>query len=203
MEKSLYFCTENIYNINHQILNIMTTKAINYFILRAIVAALLGVILIFCPENAIFYIVMTIGILFIIPALISLIRYFTYKRENRPAMPFLIAGVGCLLFGVVLVSMPNFFVSVLMILLGIILLLGSIEQFYTLIRAAKITKVPAYFYIVPSLILLAGVLVLFNPFATAKTLLILIGATCLIYGIMEFVFWVKFYRNYNKNTIAL
>ena len=181
----------------------MTAKTVNYFIIRAITAALLGVVLILCPENAIFYIVLTIGILFIIPALVSIISYFTYKDENRPAIPFLIAGVGCLLFGVVLVSAPRFFVSVLMYLLGIILLLGSIEQFYILIRTNKITKVRSYFYLFPSLVLLAGILVLFNPFTTAKTLLVLIGATCLVYGIMESVFWVKFYRNYNKNTIAL
>ena len=168
-------------------------KAINFFVLRAISAVLLGVVLVLCPKNAILYIVFTIGILFIILGLISLISYFISDKAER-TIPLLFAGIGSLLFGVILVSVPDFFISVLMLLLGIILLLGGIEQIVNLIRAKKRTAVPMAFYIVPSLILIAGVLVLLNPFKTAETLFILIGATCLVYGIMELVYWLKFKR---------
>lgn len=172
----------------------MMKKAINYFMIRIIFAILLGMMLILWPGYAIFYLVITIGILFIIPGLISLISYFTYSRAKRPDTPFLLAGVGSLLFGIVLVSAPHFFVNVLMYLLGIILLLGGIEQIVTLVRAKKWTTVPVAFYVVPSLILIAGILVLFNPFGTAEILFILIGATCLVYGVAEFINWFKFSR---------
>jgi len=177
-------------------------KSINYFILRAISAILLGALLILCPQNAIFFVVITIGILFIVPGLLSLISYFTSDRTKRPDMPFLLAGIGSLLFGVVLVSVPNFFVNVLMYILGIILIIGAIEQIVVLIRFRKRATVPAAFYVIPLLILVAGVLVLFNPFKTAEIAFILIGVTCLIYGITEFIYWLKFKRKYNKNAIS-
>jgi len=177
-------------------------KTINYFIIRAIFAILLGALLMWVPNSAIFYVVVTIGIFFIVPGLILLISYFTAERAKRPEIPFLFAGIGSLLFGVVLVSVPNFFISVLMYLFGALLLLGGIEQIITLIRARKKVTVPVFFYIVPLLIMIAGVLVLFNPFKMAETLFIFIGVTCLIYGIMEFVHWLKFKRKYNKEIEA-
>jgi len=176
----------------------MMKKTINYFMIRAIFAILLGAMLILWSKTAIIYIVITIGILFIVPGLISLVSYFSSERAKRPDTPFLLAGVGSLLFGVVLVAVPAFFVSVLMYILGIILLLGGIEQIVTLIRAKKRTTVPVAFFIIPSLILIAGILVLLNPFRTAETLFILIGVTSLVYGVMEFVHWLKFKRRYDN-----
>ncbi|MDR0332078.1 MAG: DUF308 domain-containing protein [Dysgonamonadaceae bacterium] len=167
-------------------------KTINYFILRAISAILLGVLLIWIPKSAILYIVIAIGIFFILPGAISLIAYFTSGKEKRQDMPFLFTAIGSLLFGILLVSIPGFFVTVLMFLLGLIILFGAIEQIVTLIRARKFANVSIGFYVIPFLILIAGVLVLLNPFKTAETLFILIGITCLVYGIMELVNWLKF-----------
>jgi uncharacterized membrane protein HdeD (DUF308 family) len=177
-------------------------KTINYFILRAISATLLGVLLILCPQKAISFVVIAIGILFIVPGLLSLIGYFTSNKAKRPEMPVLFAGIGSLLFGVVLVAAPSFFVNVLMYILGIILIVGAIEQIVVLIRARKWATVPVAFYLIPLLILAAGFLVLFNPFKTAEIAFILIGVTCLIYGIMEFVYWLKFKRRYEKDAIT-
>lgn len=181
----------------------MMKKPINYSMIRAISAILLGVLLILGPKTAIFYIMVTIGILFIVPGIISLISYFTAEKAKRPDAPFLFAGIGSLLFGVILVAVPHFFVNVLMYLLGIILMVGAIEQLVTLIRVRKVTEVPVIFYVIPSLVLIAGILVLFNPFKTAATLFVLIGITCLIYGIMEFIHWLKFKRKYTKDTLLI
>ena len=178
-------------------------KLINYFMIRAISAIVLGVLLILGPKNAIFYVVIAIGILFIVPGLISLISYFTSERTKRPEIPVLLAGIGSLLFGVILVSVPYFFISVLMYLLGALLLLGGIEQIVNLIRARKKTTVPMLFYIAPLLVVMAGILVLLNPFKTLETLFILVGVTCLIYGVMEFVHWLKFKRKYSKEILPV
>jgi uncharacterized membrane protein HdeD (DUF308 family) len=134
------------------------------------------------------------GILFIIPGLISLITYFTVNRAKHPEVQYLLAGIGSLLFGIVLVSVPSFFVSVLMYILGIILILGGVEQVVTLVRAKKRTTVPIAFFIIPVLIVIAGVVVLFNPFKVAETLFIIIGIACLIYSVTEFVHWLRFIR---------
>ena len=177
-------------------------KLINPFTLRAISAIILGTILLSCPKNAILYVVIATGILFVVPGLISLISYFAFKREESPEILFLLAGIGSILFGVSLISVPHFFVSVMMYLFGILLLLGGIEQIVTLVRTSKRMTVPMAFYAVPLLIVTAGFIILFNPFKTAETLFILIGITCLTYGIIEFVHWLKFKRKIEDPTIA-
>jgi len=171
-------------------------KTINYFIIRAISAVVLGVLLILYPEMVSSFFVITIGILFIVPGLLALIGYFTADKAKRPEIPRLLAGIGSLLFGVVLVAVPGFFVNVLMYILGVFLIVGAIEQIVVLIRARKNATVSTVYYIIPLVVLATGVLVLFNPSQTAEIIFILIGAACFIYGIMEFIYWFKFKRKF-------
>jgi uncharacterized membrane protein HdeD (DUF308 family) len=87
-------------------------KMIQYALLRAISAVLIGCALICWPEAAIVYLVITIGVLFLVPGAFALFSYFTRKREVEMLFP--IAGLGSLLFGIWLIVMPSFFVSILM-----------------------------------------------------------------------------------------
>jgi uncharacterized membrane protein HdeD (DUF308 family) len=175
-------------------------KMINYFMLRAIAALCLGAVLLSCPTNAILFIVIAIGILFIIPGLILIINYLASAREKRLETFFLYAAIGSILFGAVLVSVPHFFVNILMYIFGALLLLGGIEQIVTLIRARKKSAVSAAFFVVPFLLIIVGTLVLFYPFKTAETIFILIGIACIVYAMMELVHWFKFKRRLEKET---
>ena len=56
-------------------------KQINNTLLRSIFAILLGLMLILWTELAILYLVMTIGVLFIFPGIISLLSYFTQRKQ--------------------------------------------------------------------------------------------------------------------------
>jgi len=161
-------------------------KTVDSLLLRAICALMLGTILILWSEAAIIYLVIITGILFIILGLIPTILYFTHNT------PFPYFGLFFLIFGITLVSVPDFFVNVLMYLFGTILVIGGIQQIFALMGARKWANVPVVFYVLPALIVAAGVLILFNPFGAAVSIFILTGITCLIYGITEFVNWMKF-----------
>ena len=167
-------------------------RTINNITLRIIFALVLGLVLIAWPDSAILYLVITIGILFLITGLISLVGYLSRDKNLHPAARFPLDGAGSTLFGLVLVIVPSFFVNVLMYLLGILLILAGITQISALVSARKWTGVPFGFYVVPILILLAGVVVLFNPFAVASTAFMLLGVTSLVYGISELVNYMKF-----------
>ena len=169
-------------------------KKINYFMLRTILALVLGLVLIFWPGEAFSFLVVTIGILFMIPGLISIIGFLVRDREKNPETLFPLTGAGSVLFGLLLVIAPEFFINLLMYVMGAILLLGGIEQLVILVRARKWTRVAGAFYLFPTLILLAGIVVLFNPFAVAKTTFIVLGITCLVYAVSECVGWIRFGR---------
>ena len=180
----------------------MKKITINYFALRIISAILLGMVLLLSPQSAMSLIVITIGVLFTIPGLLAFINYLLSAPEKRPEMVYMLAGLGSLLFGVALVVMPSFFVTALMYILGTILFLGGIEQFIIAFRARKHITVPLFFYLFPLLLLTSGVIVLANPAKIAGFITQLIGVMCLVYGIMEMVYWIKFKRNVEKTTQA-
>ncbi len=55
-------------------------KSLNGSVLRCIFAIVLGLVLVLWPEAAVTYLVITIGICFIIPGLFSLLNYFTREK---------------------------------------------------------------------------------------------------------------------------
>ena len=58
-------------------------RSINGAVLRSAFAMVLGFVLVLWPEAAITYLVITIGILFILPGLFAILSYFTRpKNEN-------------------------------------------------------------------------------------------------------------------------
>ena len=154
----------------------------NGSILRCILALILGLVLILWPEAVVTYLVMTIGICFILPGLFSLLNYFTrQKQEGEPAPMFPIDGAGSILFGAWLVLMPQFFVSILMYILIL-----------TLVSARKWSFVPYGFYVIPTLILITGIMILIYPFGAAANTFVIFGVACLIYGLSELINWYKF-----------
>ena len=140
----------------------------NCSIIRCILAIILCLVLILWPEAVVTYLVMTIGVCFILPGLFSLLNYFTrQKQEGEPAPMFPIDGAGSILFGAWLVLMPQFFVSILMYILGALLIIAGIQQILTLVSARKWSFVPYGFYVIPTLILITGIMILIYPFGAA------------------------------------
>lgn len=172
-------------------------KSLSYPLLRAIAALVIGLVLVMFPDQASNYFVITIGIIFLIPSLLSLIGYLSQGREEqRPRFP--IEGIGSLLFGLWLVIMPDFFANLLTFILGFILVMGGVQQLASLMAARRWMPVHAGFYVVPVLILVAGIIALFNPTGVQRTAFIIIGVASLIYGINELLNWFKFTRRRPK-----
>lgn len=170
-------------------------KKINDTVLRSTFAIVLGLVLILWPEAAINYLVIIIGVLFLIPGILSLINYFSAQGKDAPnTRSFPIEGAGSILFGLWLIIMPTFFVNILMYILGALLILAGILQIQSLIKARKWTTVSLGYYIVPALILIAGIVVLGNPFGVIANTFIFLGAVSLLYGISELFNWYKFKR---------
>ncbi|EKU92442.1 HdeD family acid-resistance protein [Bacteroides oleiciplenus] len=171
-------------------------KGISNSFLRTICALVIGLILVMFPNEAGDYLVITIGVVFLIPSLLSIIGYFAMNAEERRRLP--IEGIGSLLFGLWLVIMPGFFADLLTFVLGFILVLGGVQQIASLSVARRWMPVRAGFYIIPVLILIAGLIALFNPTGVRSTAFIIIGVTSIIYAVSELVNWFTFTRKRPK-----
>ena len=177
-------------------------KTMNYSLIRIVCALIIGLVLVLWPDVAVQYLVITLGALFLIPGLISIISYFGVKSEEGVPRRFPIEGTGSLLFGLWLIIMPAFFADVLMFLLGFILILGGVQQIASLSMARRWTMVPAAFYVVPSLILLAGIVALFNPTGARNTAFMIIGISSLVYAVSELINWFKFTRRKPQRPVS-
>jgi uncharacterized membrane protein HdeD (DUF308 family) len=168
---------------------------VNYAALRNVLSIVLGFILVIWPEIAVNYLVITIGILFILPGSFSLIGYFNRnKSEDTPKANFPVEAAGSILFGGWLVVMPDFFINITMYVLGGLLVLGGLFQIISLLKARKWSNVRLGYYIMPVLILLIGIVILAYPFPTATTTFTIFGVTMIVYGFTELINNYKFRR---------
>ncbi len=171
-------------------------KALNYSVIRGICAVLMGVLLVTWPEAAIVYLVIAIGAMFFVPSLFLLVGYFMKGRQEGAMFP--IVSIGSLLFGLWLMVSPAFFVGILMYVLGAVLVFAGISQIMQLVNARGWTQVATGYYIMPVLILLAGLVVLLNPFAAAAIPFIILGVSSIIYGITDIINLLRFRKKDDK-----
>lgn len=148
--------------------------------MRSIFSLVIGVLLVLYPGDASIYFVMALGVLFLLPGIIS---FITMVRMPAGQRSFPIIGLGSILFGLWLLIMPAFFVAFLMYALGTVLVIAGLSSIVELVKTRKLVSVPAGFYVVPVLVLIAGLVVLFNPFQTAELPFIVLGASSILYAL--------------------
>ena len=161
----------------------------------------MGVLLVMWPEAAMIYLVITVGVLFLLPGLYGIFAYFASRSraEDGSGSAFPIVALGSALLGLWLIVMPAFFVGILMYVLGALLVLGGIGQLMNFISVRKLTgSVPAIFYVIPVLLLLAGILILVNPFEAAKIPFIVLGASSIVYGLTDLFRIIRYRRKSNQ-----
>jgi uncharacterized membrane protein HdeD (DUF308 family) len=178
-------------------------------VFRAICAIIIGALLIKFPDNTVMGITVAIGVLFLISGLISCVTYFWAKRNvseykiydaegnpvagEKPTFP--IVGIGSAILGLILSLSPTAFVSALMYIIGAILILGAINQYMSLIGGRRYGRVGLWYWIMPTLILLTGLYVMLKPMAPLNTAMLILGWCTLVYGVVELINALKFYRD--------
>lgn len=173
----------------------------NYYALSSICALIIGVLLVVWPGEAVRYLVITIGVLFLLPGLIGVFGYFaTVKRREEAGIKsvFPVAAVGSALLGFWLMIMPDFFITTLMYVLGVLLVLAGLSQLFNFISVRSITRVPFLMYVIPVLVLLAGVVVLANPFQAATLPFTILGVSAIVYSLTDLIRLIRFKKKVMK-----
>lgn len=187
-------------------------KILRSSVFRAVCAIVTGALLINNPDNTVVGITIAIGVMFLISGVISCATYLNARRnlkgaelydsEGRLIMssrpPFPIVGIGSILLGLILAIAPDMFVTSLMYVLGALIILGALSQLMTLIGARKMFRVPLWFWLAPSVILVTGLFVIIKPMETAALPLLIIGWCLLFYGATECVNAIKIYKETKK-----
>lgn len=185
-------------SIDMHIIYTLTNRT--YSVIRGIAFFLLGVALLFWPDSMLNLIVKIIAAFLIAIGLVSL--YFNIRTdkeeekeeaagENRNPdifRTFATLNVAIyLFFGLLIFIFPGFFVSILVFLFGAILLLLGIGQLVNLFISGRHISMPVYFYIVPAIITICGIILFFQPFTAKNVLTMFFGGCVAGYGIVEII----------------
>lgn len=158
--------------------------------LRCLTAVMVGILLIIYKSAVMPFIVRLIGVAFLLPGLIAVgLRLFAVKNgEGNLFSINMLTSLGSVAFGAWLLFAPDFFVAVLMNMLGVMLMLAGVYQIVMLVKLRKYDFCPSvYYYIMPTLTVLLGIFVLFNPFEAATLSFFIMGVGAVIAGISDFM----------------
>lgn len=191
-------------------------KILRSSVFRAVCAIITGLLLINNPDSTVHWITIAIGIMFLLSGVISCATYLNARKNSvgaelydadgrliaSPRPPFPLVGIGSILLGLTLAVIPDVFVTSLMYVLGALIILGAVNQFIVLTGARKVFRVPVWFWVCPSVILVTGIFVMVKPMETASLPLLIIGWCLLFYGVTECINAVKIYRE-TKNELRI
>lgn len=174
-------------------------KAVNSYILRALCALLVGILLVMRPEEVTTMLVQIIGGLFLLSGVVSVVYYFVIRHSDtdvvKPVFP--VVGLGSVLFGLLLAVSPGFFVRWLMLVVGLLMVIAGINQLWNMFRLRKLIPFRWYMLLTTLVIIALGVLAITKPMESASLPTLLLGVNCILYGISELVNGVR-WRKYEK-----
>lgn len=159
-----------------------------YFQIMAIVAIIVGIILVAYPVTALSYIVITIGALLILSAASSLVEYYRLKNEHHisTSSSIMLNSVVSILIGGLLIISPLFVIDILVKILSIILLIASCAQVVTFMSLkSKKVVVPMYMFIAPLILLIASLIMIFASIQSVATIIMMFGVGIIIYAAVE------------------
>lgn len=177
-------------------------------LVRALCAIIMGALLIEYREQTVTWLTVALGVLFLVSGVVSCAAYIvSRRRSDEPQLfdangqqisgkkpPFPIVGIGSVLLGIILTLIPNSFVAWLMYILAAILIVGALGQYVGLLSARRYARIGAFYWILPTVILLVALAAIVKPQAVAAAPLLLIGWCMVVYGVAETINSVKIYK---------
>ena len=171
-----------------------------------------GILIVKYREDMVTWLTVGLGAIFFISGIISCVSYYIQRKhvlkmraegitlfdsEGKPvgqSMPtFPIVGVGSLILGVILASMPETFLNWLTYIFAAIILLVSVYQIADLIVANRYGRVGWAYWVMPIIMLLAAVVALVNPESISSSPLFFLGWAMIISGGVMIVNVLKIY----------
>ncbi len=172
-------------------------RSVQSVIFRSLSFLLVGILMIAFPDKISAWLVMTIGILFLIPGLVSIATFFkayTKGETSRVLLP--VVGIGSVVLGLFLLLMPETFKVWLMYVLAAALLLVGIMGVVNILHFRKYVHIGVGYYVIPTLLCVAGLFVLLHPMKVAEDAIKILGVANIVYALTELVYTIRFRKVY-------
>lgn len=147
-------------------------------------------------------IIIIIGIMFIVPSCLALIALFARKEKRMMSGVAGVPIVGGLILGIALVTAPQFFVGFTAYTFAIVLILGAVYKLWALLSWSRRVHFPIGCYIIPTLTLAAGIVILSTDVLRIESVLVLVtGISFMAYAINSLLEYLV-YRHFLKQQAA-
>lgn len=143
----------------------------NLFISIIVLAVGITLICLFQRVDILNWVVILMGVLFIIPGVFSLVSGMSQTGKSTSSV---IAGFGAIALGVVMCLFPEPFARVIVYIFAAMVILGGIYHIVFLGWIARPFVLPWYFYIIPVLMIAAGLLIMLTPLRALNSTVVLI-----------------------------
>ena len=172
-----------------------------------IIAIIAGLFFILYPELASGIIGILFGIVLFIAGLTEVIGYFItikqFREENygkaAGAEVVLVYSIVIMIVGAFCVARPDAILQLLSTALGIFFLIDGIVKFRREIFVFKLKSVNSWFVLLlATMLLVAGIMLLINPFGATKNIIIFSGAAFIVSGVENI--WIHLIRKTEKKT---
>ena len=153
--------------------------------LRALIALVIGVLMVISPEKALTTVVKVIAAFLLASGLVSL--FVGLRDKEKGALPLMsFNALVDVLLGLMLFLFPGFIAKFMIYLIGFVLLAFGVVQIAALFGARRIIGLGLGAFFLPTVVTLVGGFILFNPFAESVMVMIA-GAALIVYGASEFL----------------
>ena len=171
---------------------------------RSLVALFVGVMLVCFNQDVIPFLIRVVGLAFFLPAFLSLVRVLL-GRNAVSGSSFMVtvtamSDVLRLVFGAWLIFSPAVFVSAFVVLSASVLLIFSLFQLTVAVSGWKYLPWRAGTVVTPLLLLVASVIMIFNPFGTMTAASVVVGVCAIISGVSDIVISILLKAYGRKNA---
>ena len=153
-------------------------------LLRAVVAIVLGVIMVSFPGSSLVVIVKILAAFLIASGLVSLV-FGIVNRQNGGLALMITNTLVDIILGILIFMFPAEVASIVMFLLGLLIMFFSIFQIVVLMSANRVLPVGIWTFLLPVLCAAGGAMVMFHPFGLGSVITLVAGIALLVYGISE------------------
>ena len=155
----------------------------------AIISILIGLALLLQPGSFTVLACRIIAVLVLISGAAAILSYVRETQKVWRLQALLILGIILVLLGISMLANPGFFISLLPLVLGIIVLIHGFQDASYALNMKKLND--PYWWItllIAAASILFAIIVIINPFAAASTVVMVIGAVLIYDGVSDL--WV-------------
>jgi len=152
--------------------------------LNGIIALVYGIIAIFVPDTTLVTMVMYFGIVILIIGIAMLWGAINSIRDNLPFWADLITSIVTITVGALLTFYTSRSLTIFVMIIGSWAVLIGIVQLYMATKSELLAGEKNTLLVNGIITLAFGIILFFNPFATAKFLVVISGILAFIFGII-------------------